>query len=101
MPARRRRRPGGYLPYPDNVIDGAWRQRGLAFHLMYVEQDRADQAERLAAVLRDRIETLIPVCLKLKDDVLYERNIEAFHTAWKVDQLIRQYCAGRRFEEEP
>lgn len=94
MPARRRRQPGQYLDYPHNVLDGAWRQRGFAFHLMYEERDRADMAELAVEVLRDRVEVIVPAFLDLLDDVLHERNCAAFAKAWRVQRLVDDFLRG-------
>ena len=99
MPARKRRTPGGlgWPAGPMMALDGA---RRVGWAKYFTEVELNEHLEHANAVLVDRIETLVPVCLQLVQDVLHERNPQAFATAWKVDQIVRQYCHGARTDGE-
>ena len=85
MTARRRRRPGG--------LDGPGR---VGWAKYFDEVRHSQQVEHANVVLVDRVETLVPELLALTDDVLYERNIQAFCRAYKLHGLIDEFIRGAR-----
>jgi len=93
MPARKRHRGGSYPADIFMTLDGA---RRVGWAKYFEEAGRNDQLQHANDVLVDRIETVLPKLIELKDAVLYERNIQAFCAAWRVQQIIDEFEKGRR-----
>ena len=93
MPKRRRRR----SPDPwQKIVLGIETSRRVGWARYYDEAAHSRQLQLLADGLRERIETLVPEFLSLVDAVLYERNLEAFSQAYRVQVLLEDYLDGRR-----
>jgi hypothetical protein len=99
MPSRKRRRrvrvlssTKSYLPDYVLASANAWGRAGWA--KWYSEVENNESLRILNAVLRDRIEVLLPEFLALVNAVLYEREPVAFARAWRVKQVVDDFLKG-------
>lgn len=92
MPKRRRRRQAD--PW-QRIVLGLDASRRVGWARYFEEAKRANDLERAAAVLRERIDTLVPEFLHLVDSVLHDRNLEAFGQAYRVQSLLDEYVQHR------
>lgn len=78
-----------------DVIANLDAKRRVGWAKYYQRTEEVEQLQAVNAVLIERIQDLLPAFLHLKDAVLRERNIEAFHEAWRVEELIRSVTSGQ------